>query len=59
MKQVLDVDAAVREAELRIEEALLENSMVIAQRLLAKGMNKEEVAKITDLTMEQIEALSF
>lgn len=66
LKQVLDADAAVREAELRVQEAMekgMENGRkkereVIARRLLALGMNKEEVAKLAGLTMRQLDELS-
>lgn len=70
LKQVLDADAAVREAELRVQEAMekgmekgMENGRkkereVIARRLLAIGMNKEEVAKLAGLTMRQLDELS-
>lgn len=66
LKYVLDEEAAVREAELREQEALqkglqegrqegiLEGKRMTARRLLAKGMELEDVADLTELTKEQV-----
>lgn len=65
LKRVLDEEAAVREAELRIQEARQEareeaiqaiqaEKEKMARRLLAKGMNIEEVADLTELSEEHI-----
>lgn len=74
LKQVLDAGATVREAELREQEALEkgiekgrkegrkegieENRKIMARRLLETGMSIKEVAKLTELTMHQLEELS-
>lgn len=58
LKRVLDEEAAVREAELRAQEARQEGSQdekeTTARRLLIKGMGIEDIAEITELSEEQI-----
>ncbi|WP_240377290.1 Rpn family recombination-promoting nuclease/putative transposase [Bacillus piscicola] len=61
LKQVLDEEAAKREAELRVKEAREEAREATiketAKRMLKEGLNVEMVAKFTDLSKEQIQIL--
>ena len=62
LKRVLDEEAAVREAELRAQEAhqegrqegRQEEKKITARRLLTKGIDIETIAGITELSEEQI-----
>ena len=58
LKRVLDEEAAVREAELREQEAEIRGEQraneATARRLLAKGMDNEDVAEATALDVEQV-----
>ena len=61
-KAILDDDAAVREAELRAQEAEEKGAVIgalqaaenIARNLLASGMDIETVAQHTGLSMERV-----
>ena len=58
LKSVLDEEAAVREAELREQEAekrgRKEEKEITARRLLAKGMDIDDVMEVTELNEEQV-----
>ena len=65
LKRVLDEEAAQREAELRmeevkreavlrVEEAREKEKKAIARRLLAKGMDIEDVAEVTGLEKDKV-----
>ena len=66
LKHLLDEEAAVKEAELRVQEALEkgleegreegreERDIEIAQNLILKGMDNEFIHEVTKLPIEEI-----
>ncbi|MGN7469306.1 hypothetical protein [Brevibacillus sp. SAFN-007a] len=60
-KAILDEMAAVREAEIRQqkarEEGLVEGKLLVAKEMLAEGESPERIAKLTKLSLEEIEKL--
>ena|SRR5690625_860176 len=73
LKKVLDEESAVREAELRVEEGTKKGIAIgrkegmekgieigkeeVARRLLAEGMDIEEVAQVTGLEEDRIKEI--
>jgi predicted transposase/invertase (TIGR01784 family) len=65
LKQVLDEEAARREAELREQEAreealkegIADEKKATAKRMFLEGLDVEIVAKFTELTEEQAQAI--
>ncbi|MDV6379265.1 hypothetical protein ORD22_13680 [Sporosarcina sp. GW1-11] len=54
MKRIIDEEAAVREAELRLEEAVQKTKKQMVRNLLAMGMEVEKIAEATELDKQVI-----
>ena len=69
LKQIMDEESAIREAELReqaalargleegMEKGLEEGVKKVVKKMIAKGKSNEEIMDDTDLTLEEVEAL--
>ena len=51
LEKIIRLEEKVEQAELK---GKLENSTEIAQKMLAKGKNAEEVAELTGLSLEKV-----
>ncbi|PIC64112.1 hypothetical protein CSV79_08645 [Sporosarcina sp. P13] len=54
MKRVLDEEAAVKEAELRLQEAVHKTKKQMVRNLLAMGMEVEKIAEATELDKQVV-----
>jgi len=57
LEKIIRLEEKVEQAELKVEQAELAKAEEIAQKMLAKGKNAEEVAELTGLSLEKVNSL--
>jgi len=57
LEKITNLEKKIEQAEKRVEQAEIAKAEEIAQKMLARGKNTEEVAELTGLSLEKVNTL--